>query len=129
MEKSLSSIGSYLDSITSTTGRAVLDWFSSANPILILLLLLLMVAFFFTPMIRYYVSRMYWKLASWRARAMVHRYRRSGVDAKIADAVVAVVEDAVVTRELTRAEADKRYYDIGTCCGIVDLLPRKKPRK
>jgi hypothetical protein len=80
-------------------------------------------------MLRYYFSRIYWKLAIWRARVMVRRYREDGVDAKIADAVVSVVEDAVLTHELTRKQADVKYEKIGTCCGIVDLLPRKKPRR
>ena len=129
MEKSLSSIGNYLDSTLSTSGRNVLDWLSSANPIVLLLLGALVIAFFFTPMLRYYYHRIYWTIAKWRDRVMVRRYRRISVDSKIADAVVGVIEDAVLKDELSRAEADARYRDIGTCCGIVDLLPRKKPRK
>lgn len=129
MEKTLSALGNYLDSITSTTGRSVLDWLYSANPIVVLLLLAIIVVFFFTPMLRYYVNKAYWKFAMWRSRIMVRRYRRISVDAKIADAVVGVLEEAVLRDELTREDADKRYYDIGVCCGIVDLLPKKKPRK
>ena len=129
MEKSLSTIGSYLDNITSTTGRAVLDWFTSANPYVVLILLIALIAFFFTPMLRYYLHRIYWKLAAWRAWAMARRYGKLSTRMKIGDAVTDAVENLVYQDLITRGAAQEFYRDLGTITGIVDLIPRKKPRR
>jgi len=129
MEKSLSAIGNYIDNITSTTGRNVLDWFTSANPIVVLILLIALIAFFFTPMLRYYLHRIYWKLAAWRAWAMSRRYGKLNTRMKIGDAVTDAIENLVYQDLITRGAAQEFYRDLGTITGIVDLIPRKKPRR
>src|SRR5271163_1862938 len=102
MEKTLSSIGNYLDNTLSDPGRRVLDWLSSINPGIMLLLAAVLVAFFFAPMVRFYASKVYWKLAMWRSRVMGRRHMKYSSQSKIADAVVEAIESRVLSGDIDR---------------------------
>ncbi len=60
---------------------------------------------------------------------MSRRYGKLSTRMKIGDAVTDAVENLVYQDLITRGAAQEFYRDLGTITGIVDLIPRKKPRR